>query len=54
MFDEPSSPIGDREIPFIPEGGLAKTPRAQHEEEYASFDSRELSRMDNKALAVRV
>jgi hypothetical protein len=51
MFDEPSSPFGDRQIPVIPSGKLAKTKKAQHEEEFALFDYRELSKMDDKALA---
>jgi len=51
MFTEPSSPFEDDQIPVIPEGVLAKTPKAQHRDDLATFDHRELSKMDTKALA---
>ena len=52
MFDDPSSPFDDdRRVPVIPPGILAKTTKAQHEEEFASFDHRELAKMGNKTLA---
>ncbi len=51
MFDEPSSPFDEHRVPVIPEGLLAKTPKAQHEDEFKTFDRRELGSMDDKKLA---
>jgi hypothetical protein len=52
MFTEPYSPFDDdRSIPVIPEGLLAKTPEAQHKDEFKNFDRRELFRMPDKMLA---
>jgi len=52
MFDEPSSPFDDDRGPVvIPEGLLAKTPKAQHADEFKTFDRRELGSMDDKKLA---
>jgi hypothetical protein len=52
MFDDPSIAFDDdRRVPVIPPGVLAKTTKAQHEEEFKSFDRRELFRMPDKMLA---
>ena len=51
MFDEPSSPFEEDRIPVIPEGLIAKTPEALHQDEFKNLDRRELTRMPDKLLA---
>jgi hypothetical protein len=41
----------DKNRGAIPEGVLALTSKAQHGEDFKKFDHRELSKMDNNALA---
>ena len=51
MFKGLFSQFDDDRIPVIPEGVLAKTPKAQHADDLATFDPRLLSKMDAKTLA---
>jgi hypothetical protein len=51
MFDESNSAFEDGPIPVIPPGLLSKNLRAQHKEDFKTYDRKMLLKMDDKALA---